>query len=793
MLGGLVVAAPGSRAAFPGTNGRILFVAGSTLNVYSMNADGSGVTQLTHSTGSEEDELGHSSADAAKVVFRHSPSSGGDQIWVMNADGSGQTQLTSHPNSDPSGPQTSDHDPAFSPDGMKIVFSQSVRDHAGAADYPASIWVMNADGSGPTQLTFPAADTRHDHDPVFSPDGTKIVFDSTRDYCNSGVCDPHTGEVYVMSAGGSGVTRLTIDGGTAFHPNLNEGWSPDGSKILFSHYDSGLSEDMVSVMNANGSSQTELAAGCCATFSPDGTQIAFGRGSPRAIWLMNANGTNQHLLSSPSSLSDGNLDWAPGPSVLARYTWQDVTCATTPCASKETYSLDGSASTSSAGIKTWKWTFDDGSTADGEVVTHQWPDVKPHLVKLEVTDNDGAVSDVSAMVQPCKGDTGAVSSTNGCVVRSRFTWLDTACRTSCSSVDSYKLDGSLSSATVPIADWKWAFDDGSTADGQMVTHPWPDRKPHWVTLRVTDRVGDVQDVSAMVRPCSGDTAAPTAGPGCVIKPRFTWKYSSCGTCSSPAAYRLDGSLSVVDAGVKAWKWTFDDGTTDSSGPIVTHRFADAKPHTVTLEITDNLGGVKDVSAQVQPCSGDTGAQSITTGCVKLSGTVRALVCSAKSCKKRGLAGATVTATGPPGQDSAQTDAHGAYTLLLEAGTYTVSASYGNVTMAPDSVNVALQSDVQGVDFESCAISLPGAVTSTAARLPRPLGSSAGGSRPPPNWVRIRWTCCSPAVAGTQTGGRSSFAGRKSSSRSCPRHRSSPASSAATGPTATSSPFLTGSP
>ena len=61
------------------------------------------------------------------------------EIYVMNADGSGQTRLTNNP--------AVDRDPAWSPDGRQIVFA-STRDDSLVGN--VEIYVMNADGSGQT-------------------------------------------------------------------------------------------------------------------------------------------------------------------------------------------------------------------------------------------------------------------------------------------------------------------------------------------------------------------------------------------------------------------------------------------------------------------------------------------------------------------------------------------------------------------------------------------------------------------------------------------------------------------
>jgi len=151
----------------------------------------------------------------------------------MNADGSGQTNLTNDPAADLS--------PAWSPDGTKIAFNS---DRGGGAQ---DIYVMNADGSGMTRLSDdPAEDAR----PDWSPDGTKIAFDTNRD-------GPF--RIYTMNADGGGQTRVTQIG-----LDIEPAWSPDGSKIV---YTSGGAE--VFVMNPDGSGRTNLSQDPALDGQPD--------------------------------------------------------------------------------------------------------------------------------------------------------------------------------------------------------------------------------------------------------------------------------------------------------------------------------------------------------------------------------------------------------------------------------------------------------------------------------------------------------------------------------------------
>lgn len=109
---------------------------------------------------------------------------------------------------------------------------------------------MNADGSNQRRLTnHPAVDVF----PVWSPDGTEILFQSDR----SGRC------IYVMNADGSNVRRLTPTSYTSSHPS----WSRDGMKIVFHSFrDSDKSE--IYIMERDGSDITRLTTNSAKDYSP---------------------------------------------------------------------------------------------------------------------------------------------------------------------------------------------------------------------------------------------------------------------------------------------------------------------------------------------------------------------------------------------------------------------------------------------------------------------------------------------------------------------------------------------
>ena len=183
------------------------------------------------------------------------------------------------------------------------------------------IFTINPDGTGLKQLTF---NTLEDYSPVFSPDGTKIVYTSRGDDTSNPQRDY---EVYVMSSlDGTGKVNLTNNG--TYVDDYDPEFSPDGQWIAYESRGTQTSNPEgdyeVYLMNAlDGTGNKNLTNNgrdvddFDPVYSPDGTKIAYySQGiqtsnpqGDREVYRMNASdGLGKKNLSN-NDASDSNLNW----------------------------------------------------------------------------------------------------------------------------------------------------------------------------------------------------------------------------------------------------------------------------------------------------------------------------------------------------------------------------------------------------------------------------------------------------------------------------------------------------
>jgi len=280
---------PGSAAAVvPGSNGTIVMSKcedGSDCKVghiWTIDPASGAERQVTTDASSWDDDPSVS-PDGTRVAFQRCPTAGTCRIAAVDIGGGSVAYLTS-------GTRYEDY-PAFSPDGSKLVFSR--RDATGALH----LVVINAAGGSEHPLT---TGTASDYRAAWSPDGSTIAFQRRK----AGVA-----RIQKVSASGGSPSPLT-----AGPSDDSPSFSPDGSRIVFT------ANRVVEIMGSSGANRHALTAPGAGlhdtepAFAPDGTQIVFERyaGTTHAspLVVMNADGSNQHLISGPSEVLF-RADWAP--------------------------------------------------------------------------------------------------------------------------------------------------------------------------------------------------------------------------------------------------------------------------------------------------------------------------------------------------------------------------------------------------------------------------------------------------------------------------------------------------
>jgi hypothetical protein len=175
-------------------------------DLYLMNADGSGLKQLTDAPGYDGGPF--FSADGKKIIWRRFSEDGMQaDVYTMNADGSGEKRITEF--------GSLSWAPFFHPSGDYIIFASN---KLGFSNF--ELFLVDAEGlKEPVRVTYT---DKFDGLPVFSPDGTKLVWTSSR--CADGKTQlfiADWNDAYAREQLANAPLRKTMTG------NLNYQFKPD--------------------------------------------------------------------------------------------------------------------------------------------------------------------------------------------------------------------------------------------------------------------------------------------------------------------------------------------------------------------------------------------------------------------------------------------------------------------------------------------------------------------------------------------------------------------------------------
>ena len=334
-----LVSAPAAQAQTASVNGQIAYVAcgPSTIpfgwpiqcDIWVMNPDGTGKTNLTNTT--DEDEQNPAwSPDGTQIAYISFIDQG---LMVMNADGSGKRRISDLGTS-----------PSWSPGGTQIAVERNGDIVVVDAATGSSVTI-----TGPVNFGGVLLDAS-EFEPAWSPDGGKIAYVGVREetYIDSATGQTTTGaqhEIVIANPDGSGEQIISAGAPGSDRANYLEedrapAWSPDGRMLVFmsqAQVPSCCGPWQIWAVNRDGTGLTNLTNDATVndlwpSFSPDGTQILFQRAT--------ASGFDLYTMPAPTVLTG-----AAAPATATR-----VAASATAAASTATrLTADGNAKDSDWG------------------------------------------------------------------------------------------------------------------------------------------------------------------------------------------------------------------------------------------------------------------------------------------------------------------------------------------------------------------------------------------------------------------------------------------------------------
>ncbi len=223
----------------------------------------------------------------------------------------------------------------------------------------------------------------------------------------------------------------------------------------------------------------------------------------------------------------------------------------------------------------YSWTFDDGFTSTDSHPVHTFTTGGTHTITLSVTNISGGLTDqvtksVSVDIKP-KASFSSSLNYQG---------------------DAYSVplvevsDASTISDGSNTLTYSWVFDDGFTSIIANPSHTFSTGGSHTISLTVTNIVSGLTDIT------SGNIDVK-------VKPKasFTLGLDYNGDIhTNPTVKVTDASIIADGTNTLSYSWVFDDGFT-STDANPSHVFSVGGNHTVTLTLTNTVGGLTDVLAK----------------------------------------------------------------------------------------------------------------------------------------------------------------------------------------------------
>lgn len=223
-------------------------------------------------------------------------------------------------------------------------------------------------------------------------------------------------------------------------------------------------------------------------------------------------------------------------------------------------------------IVKWLWDFGDGSTSDIQTPSHRYADDGEYVVKLTVTDDDGAEASTSQTI-----------TVSNVAPTANFNY--TPEKPTDADIIKFTTDV-FSDPDGEIVKWSWDFGDGTISSEQNPEHQYQDDGRYEVTLIVIDDDDVQSEATKLIKVWN---APPVA--------YFSF---------TPERPTIDDLIQFTDKSydpsptgyIVFWGWDFGDGTELTGQQNPTHRYIVPGTYTVTLTVIDEQGALARTSKEV---------------------------------------------------------------------------------------------------------------------------------------------------------------------------------------------------
>jgi PKD repeat protein len=236
--------------------------------------------------------------------------------------------------------------------------------------------------------------------------------------------------------------------------------------------------------------------------------------------------------------------------------------------------INGTCTTATSDIASFDWSFGDGSTASGRVVTHSFAAAGAFVVTLTETSDRGIAASTTQQVSITSGElpvpSFSTSPGSPAVGETIF----------------FNASASRAGNGHTLIGFSWDFGDGTSGSGMTTTHVYAAAGSYTVLLTVTDESG--QRATSAATTLTIGTGAPTAS--------FTFVVTA---ATSTVSFDAGASTARGGSTITTYTWLFGDGSSaTTSNATTSHVFAPGNTYSVKLTVTDSLGRSGTVTQSV---------------------------------------------------------------------------------------------------------------------------------------------------------------------------------------------------